>query len=68
MLPVPDVKGYRSVLKHVFSLAGTDLAANHIISRMFSIFEKTCILRVYGIEMEPVSGSQGCYLSTLQAI
>ena len=44
-LLVPVVKGYHAALGHVFSLAGKDLAANCIISRMFSSFEKTCPLR-----------------------
>ena len=39
------MKGYRAIFNHVFALAGTDLA-NRIISRMFSSFEKNCLLRV----------------------
>ena len=41
-LLVYAIKGYRSVFNHVFALAGTDLAAKRILSRMFSSFEKTC--------------------------
>ena len=41
-LPVLAVKGYQSALKHVFSLAGANLAASKIFSRMFSSFKKTC--------------------------
>ena len=39
---VPAVEGYRATLNYVISLAGTDLAANKGISRIFSSFEKTC--------------------------
>ena len=37
---VPVVKGYQVALNHVFSLAGMDLTANEIISRMLSSFKK----------------------------
>ena len=40
-LLVPAVKDYGAALKHVFSLAGLDLAANCIICRMFQSFEQS---------------------------
>ena len=40
-LLVPAVKSYCSVLNHVFSLAGLDLADNHIICRMYHSLEKS---------------------------
>ena len=39
-LSVLDAMGYPSVINQVFSLAGIDLAATRIISRVFSIFKK----------------------------
>ena len=40
-LSIVVFKGHRAAFNHVFSLAGVDLAANRIISRMFHIFEKS---------------------------
>ena len=42
---MPDVKGYHAALNLVFSLAGKDLVAQRIISRMFSSFEKIRLVR-----------------------
>ena len=39
------IKDCRATLNFVFTLASTDLAANRIISRMFSSFEKDCLSR-----------------------
>ena len=39
------IKGYRVTLSHVFVLAGTDVAVNSVIIRMFSSFKKNCCLR-----------------------
>ena len=36
------VKSYCTALNHISSLAGVDLAANPIISRMFHSFERSC--------------------------
>ena len=41
-LSVLAVKGYMAAIDHVFSLAGLDLAANHVISKMFRCFEVSC--------------------------
>ena len=42
-LSVPAVKGYWVALNHVFSLTGTDLASNLVVSGMFCSFEKSCL-------------------------
>ena len=39
-LSVPVVKGNRATVNHVCSIAGKDLAANCIVSRMLSSFER----------------------------
>ena len=39
---VPAIKGYESAF-NVFTLAGTDLAANGVISRKSSNFKKSCL-------------------------
>ena len=41
----PVVKGYRFALNHIFALAGMDLAANRIISRMFNSFGWNCLTK-----------------------
>ena len=41
-LTVSAIKRYRSSLKHVFALSGTDLASSRVISRMISSFKKSC--------------------------
>ena len=42
---VLTVKGYRAAVLNVFILAGTVLAANRIVNRMFSSFEKNFFSR-----------------------
>ena len=42
-LSVPAIKGYRAALNHVFTLAGTNLIANKVISRKFYSFKKSCL-------------------------
>ena len=52
-LLVPAVKGYRAALNHVFSLAGLDLPASRVISRMFCSFKEMCPLQ----EVKPLEWS-----------
>ena len=40
---IPAIKGYRSALDHVFTLASTDLAANSVISREISHQNGVCL-------------------------
>ena len=50
----PVMKGYRAALSHVFAQAGINLAANRVISRMCSRFEKNCLPReIKSLEWNP---------------
>ena len=52
------VNGYQAVLNNVFSSAGIDLAANRLISRMFTSFKKAFLTReVMPSEWNPVPDS-----------
>ena len=42
-LSIPAIKGHRSALNLVFSLADMDMATNRVISKMISSFEKSCL-------------------------
>ena len=39
------IKGYRAALNHTFVLVGLGLAANRVINRVLSTFEKSCLLK-----------------------
>ena len=60
-LTVSAIKGYRSAVNHVYTLGGTDLASNRIISRMFSSIEKS---REFTIAVH--RGDSGMYVTELQ--
>ena len=57
-LLLPAVKACRAALHHVFVLASTDLAANKVISRIFSSFEKNLLAKEIKPQLEPVSVSK----------
>ena len=56
---VPVIKGYRAAFNHDFSLAVRDLAANRIINRMFSSFEKNLSLVLKSLAAKRVSELHG---------
>ena len=64
-MSIPAVKGHCAVLTHVFSLAGVDLAANHIISRLVRSFENPVFLMSSATGLESLFSSAKSYSSAL---
>ena len=60
-LTISSVKAYRSTLNHSFTLDGTHLASNSIISRKFCSFEKSCPPK----EIKPLERNPPLVLMTL---
>ena len=62
------IKGNAAALNHIFTLAGTNLTADRVISRVFSSFERNCLIREIKPpkwNLAPVPKSFTCSLNKL---